>query len=374
MSAGFVGTNRRLFTTYHAAVKSVIKEIQYMKIRMAILLAAVIFSSCRSTNLVYLSVLEPAPVTISPDIKTVAVINRSAVSKQNNIADVIDKVMTMEGPDLDKAGAEASVNGLTDELARNNRFTAIRSSATHFSGNAAPGFFPAPLSWDEVEKICTENHADAVFSLELFDTDSKINYAVNQVSLKTPLGNIPGLEHQANMQTLVKTGWRIYDRQGRNIIDEYSFGKSLSYSAKGINPVVAAAGLINRKEAVKEAGNQTGHTYAQRILPYWIRVYRDYYVKGTDNFSVACRMARTGNWKGAEELWFKETTNADGKIAGRACYNMAIISEINGELDNAIEWAKKSYENYNNRLALTYVNMLKNRKVNDTILQDQQTQ
>jgi len=185
---------------------------------------------------------------------------------------------------------------------------------------------------------------------------------------------LPGLEHQANMQTLVKTGWRIYDRQGRNIIDEYSFGKSLNYSAKGINPVVAAAGLINRKEAVKEAGNQTGHTYAQRILPYWIRVYRDYYVKGTDNFSVACRMARTGNWKGAEELWFKETSNANGKIAGRACYNMAIISEINGGLDKAIEWAKKSYENYNNRLALTYVNMLKNRKVNDTILQDQQTQ
>ena len=39
-----------------------------------------------------------------------------------------------------------------------------------------------------------------------FDTDSKINYAINQVTLKTPLGNVPGVEHQANMQTLVKTG------------------------------------------------------------------------------------------------------------------------------------------------------------------------
>ena len=85
-------------------------------------------------------------------------------------------------------------------------------------------------------------------------------------------------------------------------------------------------------------------------------------------------MARTGNWKGAEEVWLKETNNTSRKIAGRACYNMAIISEINGDIDKAIEWAKKAYENYNNRLGLTYVNILKNRKINDNILQDQARQ
>lgn len=343
-----------------------------MKTPLAIMLAAVVCCSCRSTNLVYLSVQEPAPVSIPADIKTVAVINRSAVTKQNKVLDAIDKVMTMEGPELDAAGAEASMNGLTDELAANNRFTAVKDPGKIYSANAAPGFFPAPLSWKEVETICAENHADAVFALELFDTDSKINYTVNAVQVKTPLGTIPAPEHQANMQTLVKTGWRIYDLHGRAILDEYSFNRSLHYSAKGINPVAAAAGLINRKEAVKETGNQNGHAYAQRILPYWIRVYRDYYVKGSDHFTIGTRMARTGNWKGAEEQWFQETNNSSSKIAGRACYNMAIISEINGDLDKAIEWAKKSYENYNNRLALNYVNILKNRKVNDSLLQEQQ--
>jgi hypothetical protein len=41
---------------------------------------------------------------------------------------------------------------------------------------------------------------------------------------------------------------------------------------------------------------------------------------------------------------------------------MAILNEINGDLDAAISWAQKSYEDYNNRLALQYVNMLRNRK------------
>jgi hypothetical protein len=62
------------------------------------------------------------------------------------------------------------------------------------------------------------------------------------------------------------------------------------------------------------------------------------------------------------------------KIAGRACYNRAIISEINGDVDMAIKWAQQSYENYNNHLALSYINLLKNRKINDAILEDQQSQ
>lgn len=343
-----------------------------MKPSLVLLLGAVLLCSCRSTNLVYLSVQEPAPVTISPDIKTVAVINRSQAAASNKVFDAIDKVMTMEGPELDAAGAAASITGLYDELAANNRFTAVKVPLQQYAASTAPGFFPAPLSWAEVEKICAANHADAVFALELFDTDSKINYAVNQVQMKTPLGNVPGIEHQANMHTLVKTGWRIYDLHGRTILDEYAFNRSLQYSARGLNPVAAAAGLINRKEAVKETGNQNGHAYAQRILPYWIRVYRDYFIKGSDNFSVATRMARTGNWKGAEQQWLKEINNPSAKIAGRACYNMAIICEINGDLDKAIDWAKTSYERYNNKLALSYVNVLKGRKINDRILQEQQ--
>jgi hypothetical protein len=71
-------------------------------------------------------------------------------------------------------------------------------------------------------------------------------------------------------------------------------------------------------------------------------------------------------------LWAKETDNSNGKIAGRACYNMAIINEINGDLDGAIKWAQKSYENYDNHLALKYVKILNNRKVDNEILKDQQ--
>lgn len=78
-----------------------------------------------------------------------------------------------------------------------------------------------------------------------------------------------------------------------------------------------------------------------------------------NNFVIAKRKAQTGNWDNAAELWKKETTNTKSSVAGSACYNMAIINEINGELDEAISWAQKSYKDYNNKLALEYVKILK---------------
>ncbi|HEY8968948.1 MAG TPA: DUF6340 family protein, partial [Puia sp.] len=76
-------------------------------------------------------------------------------------------------------------------------------------------------------------------------------------------------------------------------------------------------------------------------------------------------------WDGAAKLWQQETTNTSRKVAGRACYNMAIISEINGDLPGAMSWAQKAYEMYNNRLALSYVNVLRNRQANDAVLKEQ---
>jgi hypothetical protein len=237
-----------------------------------------------------------------------------------------------------------------------------------------PGMFPAPLPWDIVEKYCIDNKADALFSLELFDTRSTIDYTVNKTMVKTPLGNIPAAEQQANMHTVVKAGWRIYDLRERNILDECVITRNITYHGRGINPMLAAAALVQRKEAVKEVGNLAGHSYAFNIIPLWNNVTRQYYVRGSSNFSVATRKARTGSWDGAAQIWQQETNNSDKKIAGRACYNMAIVGEINCDLDKAIHWAKQSYEDYNNHLALNYLNLLKSRKINDAILAEQQLQ
>jgi hypothetical protein len=341
-----------------------------MKKHFVVLCVSAVLISCK-TNELYLNVVEPAPVTVPSYVKTVGVINRSMPTEETKKADAIDKAFTLEGVDLDKDGAWESIRGLSDELLINKRFIEVKSLNDIDFRTPATVSFPNPLAWEIVDQICRETSTDALFSLEKFDTDTHINYSARKVDVKTPLGNLPGLEHQVDMQTTVKTGWRIYDPAAKKILDEYIYDETIVSTGKGINPLLAIAALTGRKEAVNNVSNKAGHGYAFRLIPYELRVTRDYYVKGTNNFKIAKRKAQLGKWDEAGELWKRETQNSDRKVAGRAAYNMAILNEINGDIDSALSWAQKSYEDYNIKPGLDYVRILENRKYKNEVLKSQ---
>lgn len=344
-----------------------------MKKSVIFLLVAFMLTACSSTNRLTLSVVEPAEVTVHPSIKKVGIINRSTPSEKNNILNKIDEVISAETKNLDSNGATNCMLGVQNELLKNNRFEEIKVLSHLKLTNPGVGVMPSPISQEEVLKICRANEVDLLFVLENYDTTSDISYTTNAAgNIATPFGNIPTTEHIATLRTEIKTGWRIYDPMASTIIDEYILSDFLTTTGRGLTPMVAASALIERNEAVKQLSNKIGQNYALRIVPYSIRVSRDYFVRGSSNFKIAKRKAQTGNWNGAAEHWQQETTNPKPKIAGRACYNMAIINEINGNLNLAIDWAQKSYENYNIRNALHYLNILKDRRYRNSILEEQQ--
>jgi hypothetical protein len=249
------------------------------------------------------------------------------------------------------------LTGLTDALIRSNRFVSVKKLSNLDLRSYGAGVFPVYLSWDTVERICRENNADVLFSLELFDAGSTVGL------------NIANFVQVLNMKTQVKTGWRIYDPATRTILDQYFINRDLNCQSG--NFLTVASAQLGRKEAVIRAGNRTGEDYATRIIPYTIRVSRFYYVRGNASFSLAKRMARAGDWDGAANIWRAATTSRSGKVAGRACYNMAIISEINGDLNGALQWARKAYEVYKTPYALDFVNILQQRQSNDAVLRSQ---
>lgn len=337
-----------------------------------ILFASGLLASCSATNLLTLSVTEPAPVHLESKGKAAGILNRSLPAPQNEVIDAIDKILSVEGKDFDKDGAHESILGLQNELTKNNRFSSVKIIDDSTLKSVGLSVFPAPLPWETVEKIATENQVDYLFELSFYDTDTKVDYKTATVEKANVLGiKVPVIEHQATVSTLIKNGWRIYDVRNRNILDEQASNNVTTAVGRGINPVKAVEAVLGRKQNVMQLSNTLGADYALKTLPYKIRVSRDYYVKGTSNFEVGKRRAQTGNWDGAAELWEKEVTNKDPEIAGRACYNMAIINEINGNLDAAVNWAAKSYSDYGDKLALRYLNVLKNRQYKQQQLKSQ---
>ncbi len=344
-----------------------------MKKILLIILIPGFLVSCKMNQL-YLNVVEPAPVTLSQGIRKVGVINRSVPTDETRILDVLDKALSLEGVNLDRDGAEQAITGLTAELLNNDRFDEVKTlTDIDFRTPSLMGIFPVPLSWDIVDKVCRETGTEALFALEYYDTDTKLNYSTRDDGDKEVLGiKIPGIVHRADMETIVKTGWRIYDPANRALADEHHHVESVVFSGTGVTPLVAVAGLIGRKDAITQVSTKAGRGYALRLIPYELRVMRDYYVKGTNNFKIAKRKAQVGKWNEAGELWEQETDHPKRKVAGRATYNMAIINEINGNLDTALSWAQKAWEYYRIRPALRYVDILENRMFKTGILMEQQ--
>ena len=144
-------------------------------------------------------------------------------------------------------------------------------------------------------------------------------------------------------------------------LDQWEYTDHVRVSGSGINPVEALNSIANRKERILEVSRQTGFQHGGRLEPNRIRVSRDYFVRGTDAFVRGKRLARTGAWDAAAELWERETNHPKSKVAGRAHYNMAIINEINGNLDDAVDWAREAYATYGNRQALRHLRVLEYR-------------
>ena len=331
----------------------------------------IVSTSCGSKKSISANITKPAIVSLDTSLKKIGIINRSIVSEENGILDKLDKILSIEGANLDKEGANQAVLALKNELSKNIKFTQVKLVEVNVSNNPGGSVFPAPYSWDRVSQICAANNVDALFVLSLYDTDANATYDTFNTKVKGPLDvDIPAVHHSVRIVTDIKTGWRIYDPLNKVIADELPINTKTTTTGRGVNPVKAIEAAKNRKQSVLQISQQIAKDYASRLLPYKDNIYRKYYTSDTPNFEKGRRYVETGQWEKAAELWQQETNNPDGEIAGQACYNMAFYNEIKGDFTKALEWVNKSYAEYGNKQALKYKEDLEERIADSVLLKN----
>ncbi|MCC7245666.1 MAG: tetratricopeptide repeat protein [Saprospiraceae bacterium] len=323
----------------------------------------VISSGCmKSTTL---TVLKPAQLTLPEHISKVAVVDRSKPS--NGWANFFEGLLTGEQIGQDRRSRQEAVSGLTRALTRTPRFQVI-STGIEMEGSKAGGSMPNPLNWSEIDRICKDYGTDAVVAIESFDSDNSTSTRRNESKKKDKDGKeYIVVDYSARQRTGVRIGWRMYDPKSRRIIDEYVTDDYLEKDASGDTEKLAVGNLPSQANVTRDVANIVGHEYCARIAPLYVKVDRKYYDKSKgykDQMKQAARYLRTRNYEKAGDVWKKIEASpaASDKARGRAAYNMAVAAEMNGSFDLAIEWAKKSYEQYGNKKAKSYIRTLQQRK------------
>jgi hypothetical protein len=241
-----------------------------------------------------------------------------------------------------------------------NSVTLVIPTKTRLYGSGSAQT-PELLDWREVKKICDSNGAQALLVLESFDSNSDLlTAAVTQHVGDILQGTVPKPAPPCQVRMTVRALWRLYDPKTKRILDQYQSTSFLTFNASANNIVIPPP------DALPSTAYAAGAEYMDRFLPGYYTVKRDMYKKGKgaakDEFIAAFRRAETANWEGAIQGWTAIANTSNGKNAGRAALNIAVAYEVLGETQQALEWAKKSYEDYGDKLGRDYTKILLRRQ------------
>jgi len=330
--------------------------------KAAFLLFLLLGACTRNTTL---RVLQPAQMTLPEHITTVAIVDRSKPS--NGWSNFLEGLFTGEEIGQDRRSRQTAVDGLTNALTRTPRFQ-VKTTGIELTSSKAGARMPPALDWSEIDKICRDYNTNAVVTIESFDSDNSRSARAYSETKKDKTGKkYTVTSYRSQQRTGVRIGWRLYDPKTKIVVDEYVTEDYLERNGSGTTERAALNNLPSQLDVTRDVAYNVGIEYGARIAPIYVNISRAYYHKAKgfkDHMKKAARHLEDRNIEQATILWKRviATAGDNRKAAGRAAYNMAVASEVSGNLTLALEWAQKSYNDFGNKRAREYINIIKARQ------------
>ena len=323
----------------------------------ALLVCALTMTGCSKYGYVSLNFPQAPEAYLPDDVNFIAVVNRSLVAEEDANDKLLEAIVTSEIAGSDRLASDECIKGAYEGFKGMDGCELIIPQKVRLYGTGTREM-PDLLDWDLVAEICESEGTDALLVLETFDsnTDLLVSTATEQVSSIISTGS-PKTTLPSQVEMNVVCYWRLYHPGSKSIIDQYQHSSYYTFDTNG--------GLLP-PTALPEAAYTAGISYIQRFLPGFYVVRRDLYKRTSgsakNQFIAGYRRAEVANWQGAIEIWTELADHNKQKTAGRASLNIAVANEVLGNTDLALDWAKRSYEYYDDKLGRSYTKILLKRK------------
>lgn len=315
-----------------------------MKLLYSILLIVtftLLINSCAGTRNMRVEVMRPALITISHDIKSIAILNRSIPS--GKVA--LESALTLEKPAQDKELSENCLRGLTDLLNTSNRFVVKKCDSTMLASDPKSLSFGQTLAWNIVDSLCLRFEVDALMVIEYFDTDfSVLNPGATAANAIGNVLNGNQVSVQVTGTAKAFCGYRVYYPKTKSILYEDRFDYKKTWTQNSSNPIDAVSKLIKKNDALYDVSYETGQEFAMNIIPLYYWENRDMYKGKKGDMERGERQAIAKDWEGALKTWVEVyEMNNKSKLRAKAAFNAALACEILGKLNDAQIWVQRAY-------------------------------
>lgn len=322
-----------------------------MKSTFYVLALCLIFASCKTSFRI--SVQEPAVIDLPGDASSFGIINN--VNNTNSPEQSIGSVLNSAKINGNVAAAERMTDGVHRSIENSNSLSSvtIKADSVRLYGGA--------INWEYLDTLAAQNDLDGFIEIAEFRTVSPVGGTI--------AANVEG----KSSTKLHGTAYiNYYVNEGHWVRERFVVRKSYRIPTSGSTSILdMLADVQKKREYYRALGFELGLHAGRLIYPNWVWVNRKYYNKGSKELKRAAPMIQQGNWDIAEKQLQYALDNGGKKARARANYNLALVNEGQGELDNAIQYAETAALEYGDKLANEYLSTLRQRKRQMEILRNQ---
>ncbi|MDX9695460.1 MAG: DUF6340 family protein [Bacteroidales bacterium] len=302
-----------------------------------------VFVSCQPLSTFQIETLKPAPVNFPSNFSKILFVNLDNDINNDNVIDtLVYKIITKE-----------MHLGLMDGAFNSPNIDSSSFVFTDIFYNKDQFYTDSAINWNYLNDLMNKYESDLIIVLDsvvmLMNDMSEANYDVYPV------------EFYKFRDFSVTAYWKFVDLYEKSVLDTFVYTDTLYWDLMKTNKKELENEFPTTVQCLKELSYYTALDYSKRIFPVWKTETRFYYIDGNKQFRLAASLVNEGKWNEASEIWKQYVKNTDKELASRACFNLAVASEMEGNIEKAVQWAQISFDIKEKKRTRYYILKLKNR-------------
>lgn len=312
-----------------------------------ICLIGIVSVSCKSYyTTLKIEVPKPAKEELPADIQSLTLMNRSISNQfENYQEDSLQLYFYRQGFQLSKiildmTAADTTIQALGALLFESGRYDVVVPVQRNLKRELSYEFTPDTLSSLLVSGICRKYNTDALMVLEKFSTKVMTDFSAEKYN--DPTSGV-SYSYYASMDLKYNAFFRIY-KPGRKPV-EIELVDTIYWESADYTQLRLFSKLPSVKQALTNAGIKIALDVDGKLSPSWTSEKRGYFLFDPKN-DIGQQLINENRTDEAIAFWREKSKSTNKKIRGRAEYNLALASELEGDIDGAIEWGLKSFYTY----------------------------
>ena len=346
-----------------STMKTIFRKIGNMGLILFVLSVSV---SCVSTKSFIIEIPQKGKKELPGNIQSLLIVSRVVDDTFNDLdSDTLQRLFYKQNFDYDTVirdiqSVDTLLKATGDLLFESGRYDIVipENRFLPFEKNS---FLAFEMPWNEVNELCEIYNTDAVLSLDHFKTRVMTSYEKD--SYYSPVDGQFYSYSAADIKVAFEALFRVYDPTLNKVVLREIMRDTIFWDDVGPTAAILFDHFTPVKQALTETGIAIALDFSEMISTIWRQERRNIFYKGDSELKQATELVDADEWEQAVALWKKIAESSNSKsIKSKAEYNLAVGYEIQGNIDDAISWALKSYETMFRTNTYTYLEILKYRK------------